>query len=314
MIKELLGRRVIAVDFHSENDIYFGALEYFFGKSKVLFLKDWESTFEITVDDFVIVNIPWDYILNLKIDLPSVKNKKELEKLILLEISQSLGVQPNEFFFDYILNPNGKANVFIIKKEDFHAYFQVLSQRNIPEPDVVYPDFLKESLMFNKLPGYNIQFFINKNSSGILVFNNSELMEIRYSDFNLNNLSGILLDELGYTLYELEYLDDEDLINDGKTFITGIFNDLLSLIEREIFVTVNSMDEKIGIDSIQTIQIVTDSNILNEFIRERYTESSLLLNRFYFQDLSKILRNYRYLGVLGLLKRGGINFGKVELV
>ncbi|ANQ54541.1 hypothetical protein BG95_00180 [Thermosipho sp. 1063] len=314
LLREILGKRIISFDFRNDNEIFYGSLEYFFGKTRLSSFKEWDLDFQPTVDDIIVVNIPWDYILNLKIPLPAVKNKKEIDKLLLLEITQNLGIQPEQIYYDYLITSNNIANVFVVKKEELQNYFQNLYAKKIPEPDILYPDFFKESILLSRFPGYSMQLFINKKYSGMLVFNDSDLIEVRYSDLSLKNFDEVLLDEFGYSIYELEYIDDETLIKDVKAFLMNFFSDFLSLIEREVFITINSMEEKIGLENIQTIQIVTDSNIINELLKEHYDDSTLLLNRFFFQDFIPLVKHYRFLGVLGLLKRGGISVGKIKLI
>lgn len=312
-MENIFNRRILAFDVLDDR-VNFGIAKYFFGKVKLYEVREYNNNFNFEVDDIIVVNLPWDYVLNLKLEVPLIKNKKELENFINIEISQNFNIDPSEFYFDYFHSFNNVISVFVVKKNEIEEYLNKLKSMNIPEPDIVYPDFLKESLLFQKYPGFNLFVFINKEYSGVLIFNNDQFVTIRYSDLSIKHLSEICEEEFGYTLYELEEIDDEVLIKDSKKFLYGFFGDLLSLIEREIYITLNSSNYEITLENLQTVTVFTDSKLLNELINEKYFESNILQNKFVNNNISYSLEKPRFLGCLGLLLRGGYEFGKVKFV
>ncbi|MBZ4649713.1 hypothetical protein [Thermosipho sp. (in: thermotogales)] len=308
----LLSRRLVGFDIIGSK-VYQAVGEYFFGKIKIKELREYNGDFEFEVDDLIIVNIPWDLILNLNLQMPMIKKRKDIENYIVLEVSQNFNLESSEFSFDFLKTSNG-LEVFVVRKADLNEYFHKLESMKIPEPDIVCPDFFKESLLLSKFPGYNIEFFINSEYSGLIILNGSSIESVRYSELSLKYLNDLCNDEFGYNLYEVEDLDDEALKEDVSRFLYNFLGDMFSLIEREIFVSLNSSQKQLTIEDIQSGFVYTDSELVNKLIFEHYTDSEIFNKIFTARNFKYPVIKPKYLGSLGLITRGGFEFGKFKFI
>ncbi|MDK2885770.1 MAG: hypothetical protein PWP54_328 [Thermosipho sp. (in: thermotogales)] len=285
-----------------------------FNKVKIKEMGEFNSNIKFQDDDLIVVNLPWDLILHLSIEVPGIKKEKELKEFLQIEVSQNLGMEPDELYFDYIKPFTDKINVFVVKKYELNQYLENISSVGIPEPDILFPDIIKEMLMIKRYVGLNMYFVITSDYSGTLILMDNDLKFLRFSYLTLEYLNRVVYDEFGEGIYNIEKFGDMELKNRVKQFLKPLIVDFISEIEREILISVNSTEGEISTDILNGIIIVTDSKLVNNAIEENYSLGDILSKKFVSPHLIFTVEEYSYLGCLGLMVRGGNEIGKVKFI
>ncbi|MBO8160132.1 MAG: hypothetical protein H0Z24_00725 [Thermosipho sp. (in: Bacteria)] len=309
----LLGRRIISFDV-KDNHILYGLGNYSFGKVKVKKFGEFDSNIKFEPDDLIVVNLPWDLILHLTIDVPGITKEKELREYLTIEISQNLGIDGDELYFDYVKPFTEKANVFVVKKMDLHLYLEKLTSYGIPEPDVIYPDILKEMILLTKFTGLNLYFIISQDYSGTIIMTDNNFDFMRFSYLTLEYINRVTSDEFGMNLYEIEKSDDIELKDRVRQFLKPLTIDLISEIEREALISINSTDGQVTTEILNGITIVTDSKLINESIEQNYALGEILKQKYISPHFKFLMDDMTNIGCMGLLMRGGMEIGKVKFV
>lgn len=309
----LFGRRIISFDVRN-NGLYYSIGNYMFNKVKIKEMGEFNSNIKFQDDDLIVVNLPWDLILHLSIEVPGIKKEKELKEFLQIEVSQNLGMEPDELYFDYIKPFTDKINVFVVKKYELNQYLENISSVGIPEPDILFPDIIKEMLMIKRYVGLNMYFVITSDYSGTLILMDNDLKFLRFSYLTLEYLNRVVYDEFGEGIYNIEKFGDMELKNRVKQFLKPLIVDFISEIEREILISVNSTEGEISTDILNGIIIVTDSKLVNNAIEENYSLGDILSKKFVSPHLIFTVEEYSYLGCLGLMVRGGNEIGKVKFI
>jgi len=309
----LFGRRIISFDVRN-NGLFYSIGNYMFNKVKIKEMGEFNSNIKFQDDDLIVVNLPWDLILHLSIEVPGIKKEKELKEFLQIEVSQNLGMEPDELYFDYIKPFTDKINVFVVKKYELNQYLENISSVGIPEPDILFPDIIKEMLMIKRYVGLNMYFVITSDYSGTLILMDNDLKFLRFSYLTLEYLNRVVYDEFGEGIYNIEKFGDMELKNRVKQFLKPLIVDFISEIEREILISVNSTEGEISTDILNGIIIVTDSKLVNNAIEENYSLGDILSKKFVSPHLIFTVEEYSYLGCLGLMVRGGNEIGKVKFI
>ncbi|WP_073072937.1 hypothetical protein [Thermosipho atlanticus] len=206
----IIGRKIISFDVKN-NHINYGIGNYLFGRVRVKKFGEYKSNIKFEIDDLIVVNLPWDLILHLSIETPGIVNEKQLREYLSIEISQNLGIDSSELYFDYVKPISDKINVFVVKEADLKVYLEKIKSQGIPEPDVAYPDILKEVLVLQKYVGLNLYFIVTNDYSGTLILMDKNLRHMRFSYLTLEYLNKVVTDEFGINIYETEKSDDINL-------------------------------------------------------------------------------------------------------
>ncbi|MBO8138897.1 MAG: hypothetical protein J7J43_06560 [Thermosipho sp. (in: Bacteria)] len=309
----IFGRRIISFDIRNKN-VFYGIGNYMFNKVKIKEMNEFNSNLKFQSDDLIVVNLPWDLLLHLSIDVPGITKEKELKEYLQIEVSQNLGMEPEELYFDYVKPFVDKINVFVVKKYELNQYLDNITSFGIPEPDILYPDILKEMLMLKRFVGLNLYFVISNDYSGTMILMDNNLKFMRFSYLNLEYLNRIIHDEFGESIYDIENSNDPELIDRTKQFLKSLIVDFISEIEREILISINSTNGEVSSDILNGITIITDSKLVNDSIEENYTLGEILSKKFVGPQLNFSIENYSYLGCMGLLVRGGNEIGKVKFI
>lgn len=260
-------------------------------------------------EDIVVINLPLDIIQTAFIELPPVKNEKDAKRIVELEL-RSVADISEEINVGYVRSVQNKVFALYVRKSD---YLQYKLSRNIEfEPDVAYPNVFSELVITKKLPGYWMYLVLGRTNSGIVIMNGSNIIGMRIIDFSLEDINRIVKEETGFEILEIERSGNEELIETTRKIIESLFADVVGLIEREIIISINTLEiEKITINQITGIALICDFNILRELIlqsqwnfREKVSEAITVLN----------IPNKITFADAGLLYRGGLELGKVKSI
>ncbi|QTA37632.1 hypothetical protein JYK00_07830 [Thermosipho ferrireducens] len=271
-----------------------------------------QKEFKQHIEDIIVVNIPWDLLLHVKIETPPITNEKELKKFLKFEISQNISMETNEFFFDYLPSQGGITHALVIKNSDLTLFLENIYEKNVPEPDILYPDILRELLPVKKFPGVWIYFILSKEYSGTVIMDSDKFLNIRFSELSLQNVSQIILDETGFTLFEIEESRNEELTSEARKIFTVLMQDLLAEIERDMLVTINTTGENFNIDMVEGISIISESSLFYEILRENIDFTTLIREKYMAPDFIIQIKKNTLTGLTGLLLRGGYELGKVK--
>jgi len=260
-------------------------------------------------EDIVVINLPIDIVQAAFIELPPVKNEKDIKRIVELELKSAADIN-EDINVGYVKSIQNKVLALYVRKSD---YLQYKLSRNIEfEPDVAYPNIFAELVITKKLPGYWMYLVLGRTNSGIVIMNGSNIIGMRIIDFSLEDINRIVKEETGFEILEIERSGNEELIETTRKIIESLFADVVGLIEREIIISINTLEiEKITINQITGIALICDFDILRELIlqsqwnfREKVSEAITVLN----------IPNKITFADAGLLYRGGLELGKVKSI
>lgn len=260
-------------------------------------------------EDISIINIPLDIIQTAFIELPPVKNGKDVKRILELELKSVADIS-DEINFGYIKSVQNKVLAIYVKRSD---YIQYKLTKNIEfEPDVAYPNIFSELVIIKKFPGYWMYLVLGRFNSAIVIMNGDRIIGLRIIDFALEDINRVIKEETGFDMIEIEQSGNEDLIETVKKIIESLSADIIALIEREMIISINTTEvEKISINQIAGVAVICDFNIVRDIIlqsqwnfRDRISEAITLF---------KIPKKLTFSDV-GLLYRGGLEIGKVKSI
>jgi hypothetical protein len=283
--------------------------KYHLGKLRV---KNYYPQFVLAdPEDITVINIPWDIIQMAFLELPPTKKERDRIRAAELEIRRIYNLS-EDLIISCIPSAFGKCLVFFLKKSDF---FRFLSSYNINInfiPDVAYPNILAELLLVKKLPGRWVYIVFSEHTSGIVIMNGENILNVRMIDLSLNEINHIVKEETGFEIFEIENSGNEELIGQAKKIVDSITYDILGIIGREVIISINTTEqEKLSIEMIDGISLVCRSSIIKEAILS--TESDIK-SKLSEAILTVLPHPQLSLADLGLLYRGGLELGKVKSI
>ncbi len=263
-------------------------------------------------EDLVVINVPWDIIRTNFVELPPMKKEKDRLKLAELEVRRMTGIT-EDLNIGYIPSVSGKVLVLYSTMADLIKF---LNSSNITfEPDVAYPNILSELLLVNKLPGYWAYLVLGKYTSGIVVMKGDTLLNLRIVDFPFEELNHIVQEETGFSIFEIERSGNEDFIESAHKILGTISMDIASEIEREIIITINTTEiEKISIDQLTGITVISDSQVLTDTLISTERNQSIIQDKLSEPIFKLPIKKSYPLSQIGLLYRGGLELGKVKSI
>ncbi|AMW33231.1 hypothetical protein NA23_08270 [Fervidobacterium islandicum] len=302
----ILSNRVVAYSLN-DGQINTAVAKYRGGKLRI---KSYYPQFILPdPEDITVVNVPWDIIQMIFLELPPTKKEKDRIRAAELEIRRIYNLS-EDLIVSCIPSLFGKCLTFFLKRTDFFRY---LSSYNIDFiPDVAYPNILAELLIAKKLPGRWIYIVLSEYSSGIVIMNGENILNVRMIDFSLNEVNHLIKEETGFELFEIENSGNEELIGYAKRIVGSIIYDILAIINREVIITINTTElEKLSVEMVDGISMVCRSTVLKEALLSTDSDFKSKLSEAVFS-----FRPHAELTIadLGLLYRGGLELGKVKSI
>ncbi|MGC9795902.1 hypothetical protein MNL76_02465 [Fervidobacterium riparium] len=259
-------------------------------------------------EDLIVMNIPWDIIQTLFLELPPVKKTNDMIRAAEYEVRRATGIE-EDITVGCVCPYFGKSFVVFVKNSDFKRFLDLNNINFVP--DVSYPNILAELLLIKKLPGYWVYIVIGETSSGIVVMNGNSILNMRMLDITVNEVSHIVKEETGFELYEIESSGNEELLESARKIVEAISDDIIGILEREITISVNTTEiEKITLDKITGFSILCDSSIVKSLAVHSQSETIKYVEPVFNIHPKSPIRLSEY----GLLYRGGIELGKVKSI
>ncbi len=270
-----------------------------------------ETFIQPDVEDIVIVEIPLEIIRTSVLEPPAVRKEKEIQNFIILELSRMLEINA-KIVASHIKTLGNKLYVFYMFEEELKRYLSEFPA----EPDIVYPQFLSQLILLKKLPGTWAHIVLGNEASNISIFENDYILNTRIAELGLKYVFEMIKEETSFSLNEIERSNNVELLEQAEKIIESILPDLVSELEREIFVALNTTTlRKITINDLDGVVVVCDSKKIIRLLR-KYSEneggfnSKLVEPIFIFNNIL----DFGDTGLLGLLYRGGLEFGKVKSI
>ncbi len=261
------------------------------------------------IEDIVVIEVPLEILRTTIMEVPPVRKEKEIGNLVFLELSRSLDTN-SKIVFSYLRTILNKLYVFYMFEEELNRY---LSDYPV-EPDIVYPQFFSELILLRKVQGTWVYVILNSDSSNVSIFENGNLLNTRVSELALKDIFDMLKEETGFNLKDIESSKNIELIEQSEKIIETVLPDLISEIQREIYVALNTTNlKKITINDLDGVIIICKSRIILELLKKYSKEEGAFNSKlnepiFIFNNVL----DFDDIGLLGLVYRGGLEFGKVK--
>lgn len=297
-------QRIVVYNTDDEN-IVSATGKYFGGRLKLTGV--YQNRITPDPEDLVVINIPWDIIQMTYIEIPEVKKYSDMIRLAGLEIRRITDIS-DKINIGILKSLSGKTLALFTKQTDYLRYKEA---NNLSfEPDVAYPNLLSELLLIKKLPGRWAYVVLGRKSSGIILMEGEYFINIRIIDLLVEEIEKIVVEETGFTLYEIENSGNEELLNSARKIILSIENDVRTQIERELIITLNTTEfEKFNIQQLSGIVIVCDYKLIKDIF---YNETSIFFGKVSEPVFLTKINKKIPLSMAALLYRGGLEFGKVK--
>ncbi len=310
-------KNVLAVDY-SEKIMRVARAKYFFGDLSITFELEIFSTdietrkealkgLRFEPEDIVVTSIGSGMILYMDMDVPPNLKRKALMNVGKVEATRVMGI-PVENISVYPLGLIANKCIFaVVKLSDIETWVvERLKELGLPEPDVVIPDSLKY-LYDTSIPThgnvlYIIVNFFRDYVSNILVAE-SQIVGIRNISANLYGVFEVINNRFGITMEELSKMEDLRSLREVEDFLKEGFVDLALEINREVLSLLRSAIIEIPQENLDLVVLITDPHSL-----------SFPLSFALSEVVGMKATVEKVKAIEGLLKRGGLEFGRVKSV
>ena len=272
------------------------------------------------IEDTVVVNLPMDFVVFMTFDVAPGMKRKELRNYGNMMASRNLGISSDDITVD-VLSVVGNKGVFMIaRKDNVNKAVSSLMGMGFPEPDVVIPDLVKYAYL-TTIPnmGELLMVVVNflQNYMAILVFSGGKVVSVRITTLDLMSVFDAIQDQFGFTKEEILVRSSLKDLKELYDFLLSSFENLSMELERETTVALRDGIVQLDISAVDVKVVFVEPISFEE------TLTSVMRKSAIFKDVKS---NYRpglnlpegvFMKVreaLGLLIRGGLEFGKVKLV
>lgn len=277
-------------------------------------LKTLREKLKPDIEDIVVTNFPMEDILFNTLEIPRELRKSEFRAYVTAEMSRILNLSSAEISLDFVRNPIGKALVMVTKTRRLNEWINNIAAAGFPLPDVVIPDAFKYMQLL-RIPGPEtcVLVLLTRDYSVVVVSVSGSPVGIRVFSYSLNEVVSIISEETG--LSEAEIL--QELSKKESIDVRGIFESITAdfpySVEREIIFMLSSALPGSSIRDVARFCIFCDPV---EFI-PHYAKLFGMIETMQgkIEPLNPIINvKDSPLGTVGLLMRGGEEFGKNKLI
>ncbi len=276
--------------------------------------KDLISKVGTDAEDIVVVNYPSDLLLFNTVNVPATVKGRELTNYLAMEISHLLSVPIEDLVVEGLEGPSSKAVAIVAKKREVNSLVTRLMEAGLPEPDVVLPDIFKYLQLVNVTIHSTIAVAIfATHYSAVCVYVSGKLAGLRSVPYSTQEILGILTEETGFTKTELQVNSKVIELEKLTRMVESLIPDMPYTVERELIFLLSSIQSGVSVRDVSGLYVLCDPLILTgAFIK------TLELNETFQGKVSKIPLSFEVegvpLGLLGMLLRGGAEFGKNKFV
>ncbi len=266
------------------------------------------------VEDIVILNYPMDQLLFYTVNSPASVKVKELSSYAAMEIAHLLNVPVEELVVEPIVGPLNKVVAVVAKRKEVNAFVTRMTEVGLPEPDVVLPDIFKylQAVQIS-LPSTVALVILAPDYSAVCVYVAGKLLGLRSVQFSVQEVLNIVAEETGFGREELhgniEHVERDKI----SKIIESFAADIPYTLERELIFLLSSVQPGMSIRDLAKFYVMCDPfTLTGTFVK------ILEQNETFWGKVERapvwVETNGVPLGLLGLLIRGGAEFGKNKLV
>ncbi|HBT40243.1 MAG: Uncharacterized protein XD58_0412 [Thermotoga sp. 50_1627] len=277
-------------------------------------LKELRLKLKPDVEDIVVTNFPMEDVLFNTVDVPKEIRKRELRAYAAAEMSRILNLSSSEIALDCVRNPVGKALVMVTKTRQLNEWVSNITAAGFPLPDVVIPDVFKY-LQVIKIPVQetSVLILLMPDYSAVITYVAGSPLGIRTFSHSVEETLAIVSEETGLSKEEIAQELAKSGPNNARSVFESIVIDLPYAIEREIIFLLSSVVSGSLIRDVAKFYVFCDPiDFAPHYARLFETVET-------FQGKVQTLRpeiemKNLPMGIVGLLLRGGEEFGKNKLV
>lgn len=277
-------------------------------------LKTLKEKLRPDVEDIVVTNFPVEEVLFNTLEIPRELRKSELRTYITAEMSRILNLSSSEIALDFVRNPIGKALVMVTKTRCLNEWISNITAAGFPLPDVVIPDVFKY-LRLLKIPGPEacVLVLLTRDYSVVIVCVSGSPLGIRTFSYSLDETVSIVSEETGLDEVEtVQELSKQESSNVKKIF-ESITVDLPYSVEREIIFLLSSALPGSSIRDVAKFYIFCDPLGFTPHYVKLFDTVETMQGKIQPLTPSIGVKSLS-VGTIGLLVRGGEEFGKNKLV
>lgn len=277
-------------------------------------LKALKEKMRPDVEDIIVTNFPVEDMLFNTLDVQKEIKKSELRSYVTTEMSRILNLSSSEMALDYLRNPVGKVLVMLTKSRQLNEWISNLTSAGFPLPDVVLPDIFKYLQLIKMTTSETcVLIILTPDYSAVVVYVLRSPLGIRTFSHSTEETILIMSEETG--LNETELL--KELSNLESNHVRNIFEsivaDLPYSIERETIFMLSSALPGSSIRDIANFYIFCDPPDLAQHYSKLFETVETFQGKIQILQPQINLKEFP-IGTLGLLLRGGEEFGKNKLV
>lgn len=266
------------------------------------------------VEDIVAVNFPNENLLFYTIDVPPGLKSQEDKEYARTEVSRLLNLPSEEIVVESIRNTLNKMLVLVSRQRDINQIISTVAQAGFLEPDVVLPDLFKY-LEIMELPtvSTSVLLLFTPEYGAAVIFIAKIPVAVRTFAYSTWELMDILVEETGITQEDIHKRVDALNASNVASLVNSLLADLPYTVEREIIFLLNTVLPNTSIRDVSNFYVLCDPPALSEFYVRVFSQFESFQGKVQTARFS-VKCNEVGIGVLGLLVRGGAEFGKNKLV
>jgi Tfp pilus assembly PilM family ATPase len=277
-------------------------------------LRELNSKLRPDVEDIVVTNFPMEEVLFNTMDVPKEIRKSELRSYVTAEMSRILNLSSSEMALDCLRNPVGKALVMVTKARRLNEWVSTLTTAGFPLPDVVIPDVFKY-LQLVKVPVREtcVLIFLTYDYSAVITCVAGSPLGIRTFSHSVEETLSIVSEETGLTKEEIAQEFTKTDVNNVRSVFESIVIDLPYAVEREIIFLLSSVMPGSSIRDVARFYLFCDPSDFAPHYAKLFETVETFQGKL--QTLrAEISVKGLPISILGLLLRGGEEFGKNKLI
>lgn len=265
-------------------------------------------------EDIVCVNFPNENLLFYTIEVPVGLKSQEDKEYARTEVSRLLNLPANEIVVESIRNTLNKMLVVVARQRDINEIVSTITQNGFLEPDVVLPDLFKYLELID-LPttSTSVLFLFTPDYGATVIFVAKIPVAIRTFAYSTWELIQILTEETGITQEDIHKNVDALNSTNIASLLSSLLGDLPYTVERETIFLLNSVLPNTSIRDVSSFHVLCDPPALNEYYVRVFDQFESFQGKVQSAKLSVKCTEVG-LGVMGMLVRGGAEFGKNKLV
>ena len=268
-------------------------------------LKKFVKKFEYRPEDVIVTSVGMEMVIFIDVAAPMKIKQKDLMNLGKAEASRVLGIPMDNISVYPVGRMGGKTLFSVVKISDIkNNVVEKLKKLGFPEPDVVIFDAIKYLYGISIPTHGNVVYIVHnfyKNYITLFLVSEANVVGARNIFLDLSGIFDALKGRFNLMISEISSMGNLDPVPDVREFLRETFSDLALEVSREYGTLIKSSIVEIQSDMIDLVSVISDPISFSQPLSENL--SSVM-------NISVSTENVN--GILGLLKRGGFEFGKVK--